>query len=112
MASHLFVVIFWCIYCCFDPFYSSFSDCNFGQKLFIISLCSVVMSLCCIIIIILSAYNVQIKLVVLENALRNGVYLVLHNTHSFICESFALIYSCNILSGQSTKKWSLLRRFT
>ena len=61
MASHLPAVIFWCIYCCFDPFYSSFSDCNFGQKLFIISLCSIVMSLCYIIIIILSAYNVTNK---------------------------------------------------
>ena len=41
IASHLPFVIFWCIYCCFDPFYSSFSDCNFDQKLFIISLCIV-----------------------------------------------------------------------
>ena len=48
MASHLPDVIF----------YSSFSDCNFGQKL---SLCSIVMSLCYIIIIILSAYNVTNK---------------------------------------------------
>ena len=61
MASHLPIVIFWCIYCCFDPFYSSFSDCNFDQKLFIISLCSTVMSLCYIIIIILSAYDVTNK---------------------------------------------------
>ena len=45
----------------FDPFYSSFSDCNFDQKLFIISLCSTVMSLCYIIIIILSTYNVTNK---------------------------------------------------
>ena len=61
MASHVPVVIFWCIYCCFDTFYSSFSDCNFDQKLFLISLCSIVMSLCYIIIIILSAYNVTNK---------------------------------------------------
>ena len=33
----------------------------FGQKLFIISLCSIVMSLCHIIIIIRSAYNVTNK---------------------------------------------------
>ena len=63
MAPHLPDVIFWCIYCCFNPFYGSFSDCKFGQKLFIISLCSIiiVMSLCYIIIIILSAYNVTNK---------------------------------------------------
>ena len=61
MVPHLPDVIFQCIYCCFDLFYSSFSDCNFGQKLFIISLCSTVMSLCYIIIIILSAYNVTNK---------------------------------------------------
>ena len=61
MVSHLPDVLFWCIYCCFDPFYNSFSDCNFGQKLFIISLCCIAMSLCYIIIIILSTYSVTNK---------------------------------------------------
>ena len=78
MASHVPVVIFWCIYCCFDPFYGSFSDCNFDQKLFIISLCSIVISLCYIIIIILSAYNVTNKAEQCPNKSILKIMLLLH----------------------------------
>ena len=78
MVSHLPVVIFWCIYCCFNPFYKSFSDCNFGQKLFIISLYSIVMSLCYIIIIILSAYNVTNKAEQCPDKSILTIILVLH----------------------------------
>ena len=68
-------VIFWCIYCCFDPFYSSFSNCTFGQKLFINSLCSIVMSL---YYIILSAYNVTNKAEQCPNKSILKIILVLH----------------------------------
>ena len=58
--------------------YSSFSDCNFGQKLFIISLSSIVMTLCYIIIIILSAYNVRNKAEQCPNKSILKVILILH----------------------------------
>ena len=75
MALHVPVVIFWCIYCCFDPFYGSFSDCDFDQKPFIISLCSIVMSLCYIII---SAYNVTNKAKQCPNKSILKIMLLLH----------------------------------
>ena len=104
MASHLPVVIFWCITAVLIHFTAASVIVIFDQILFIIPLCSIVMSLFYIKIITLSAYNVTNKA---EHAVSKQISFKNNVALTFCClivmfPKYVLIVTCDASNNHVT----------